>query len=154
MIIIPVGIVTYIFNGLALYKAAIIEGYNKRWLAWIPGINSYLLFKLGNKNPNYMWLSLSTIPIVIISTLLSELYPYNTALLLLMLLIILGISIFIIVITIQAYLYISNKYEISAVWFILGLFIAPFSLVAYIIWFNKLRKLEKENNDKEIFEIE
>ena len=66
MIAIPVGIVTYIFSGLALYKAAKLEGDNKKWLAWIPGINNYLLFKLGNKNPNYMWLSLIPIPIALI----------------------------------------------------------------------------------------
>ena len=70
-----------------------------------------------------------------------------------MLLIILIISIWIIVITIQSFLYISTKYDISAVWFILGIFIPVFSLVAYIIWFNKLRKLENEKGDIEEFEI-
>lgn len=152
IIAIPVGIVTYVFNGLALYKAATLEGYNKKWLAWIPGINSYLLFKLGNKNPNYMWLSLTPIPIAIILNLLMEYDPYSIAIPLAMLLIILVISIWIIVIMIQSFLYISTKYDISSVWFILGIFIPVFSLVAYIIWFNKLRKLEKI--DKEVFEIE
>ncbi|TPF96151.1 hypothetical protein, partial [Clostridium perfringens] len=75
MIAIPLGIVTYVFSGLALYKAAKLEGYNKKWLAWIPGINSYVLFKLGNKNPNYMWLTLAPIPIVFIFDLLMEYDP-------------------------------------------------------------------------------
>ncbi|XZM35232.1 hypothetical protein ACSXAY_17850 (plasmid) [Clostridium perfringens] len=154
MIAIPLGIVTYVFSGLALYKAAKLEGYNKKWLAWIPGINSYVLFKLGNKNPNYMWLTLAPIPIAIIFDLLMSYNPSSMAIPLVMLLVILSISIWIIVIMIQSFLYISTKYEISAVWFILGMFISIFSLVAYIIWFNKLRKLEKEESDKEIFEIE
>lgn len=153
MVAIPVGIATYIFNGLALYKAAKLEGDNKKWLAWIPGINNYLLFKLGNKNPNYMWLSLIPIPIALILNFLLESDPYNTVAPLLMLLIILIISIWIIVITIQSFLYISTKYDISAVWFILGIFIPVFSLVAYIIWFDKLRKLENEKGDIEEFEI-
>lgn len=154
IIAIPLGIVTYVFSGLALYKAATLEGYNKKWLAWIPGINSYVLFKLGNKNPNYIWLTLAPIPIAIIFDLLMSYDPSSMAIPLVILLAILVISIWIIVIMIQSFLYISTKYEISAVWFILGMFIPVFSLVAYIIWFDKLRKLEKEENDKEIFEIE
>ena len=154
IIAIPLGIVTYVFSGLALYKAATLEGYNKKWLAWIPGINSYVLFKLGNKNPNYMWLTLAPILIAIIFDLLMEYDPSSIAIPLVILLAILVISIWIIVIMIQSFLYISTKYDISAVWFILGIFIPVFSLVAYVIWFNKLRKLEKEENDKEIFEIE
>lgn len=34
MIVIPLGIVTYVFSGLALYKSATLDGYNKKWLAW------------------------------------------------------------------------------------------------------------------------
>ncbi|MDU7068860.1 MAG: hypothetical protein E6343_12935 [Clostridium perfringens] len=155
IIAIPLGLVTYIFSGLALYKAAKLEGDNRKWLAWIPVINNYLLFKLGNKNPNYMWLSIINMPIIfVLNLLLNNEADFNLTLSTLLLIIMLGISIWIIVITIQSFLYISTKYDISAVWFILGLFIPVFSLVAYIIWFNKLRKLEKEENDKEIFEIE
>lgn len=154
IIAIPLGIVTYIFSGLALYKAATLEGYNKKWLAWIPGINSYVLFKLGFLFHNYMWLTLAPISIAIIFDLLIEYDQSSVAIPLVILLAILVISIWVIVVMIQSFLYISTKYEISAVWFILGIFIPVFSLVAYIIWFNKLRKLEKEENDKEIFEIE
>lgn len=148
MLVIPLAIVTYVFTGLALYKAAKLENYNKRWLAWIPVINNYLLFKLGNKNPNYMWLSIINMPIIfMLNLLLNNDANFNLTLNMLLLLIMLGISIFIVVITIQAYLNIANKYDISVVWFILGIFISPFSLVAYIIWFYKLRKLEKEKFD-------
>lgn len=148
MLVIPLAIVTYVFTGLALYKAAKLENYNKKWLAWIPVINTYLLFKLGNKNPNYMWLSIINMPIIfMLNLLLNNDADFNLTLNILLLLIMLGISIFIVVITIQAYLNISNKYDINAVWFILGIFISPFSLVAYIIWFDKLRKLEKEKFD-------
>lgn len=115
MIAIPLGIVTYIFSGLALYKAAKLEGYNKKWLAWIPGINSYVLFKLGNKNPNYMWLTLAPISIAIIFDLLIEYDPSSVAIPLVILLAILVISIWLIVVMIQSFLYISNKYDISAV---------------------------------------
>ncbi|MGC5816098.1 hypothetical protein [Clostridium perfringens] len=70
--------------------------------------------------------------------------PSSMDITLLILLAILVINIWLIVLMIQSFLYISTKYEISAVWFILGIFISVFSLVSYIIWFNKLRKLEKE----------
>lgn len=93
IIAIPLGIVTYVFSGLALYKAATLEGYNKKWLAWIPGINSYVLFKLGNKNPNYMWLTLAPIPIAIIFDLLMSYDPSSMAIPLVILLAILVISI-------------------------------------------------------------
>lgn len=146
LVVIPLSIVIYVFNGLTLYKAAKLENYDKKWLAWIPVINNYLFFKLGDKNPNYIWLSIITMPIMfILNLLLNNNAYFNLTLIMVLALIMLGISIFSIVITIQAYLNIANKYDISAVWFILGLFILPFSLVAYIIWFNKLRKLEKRD---------
>ena len=150
LVVIPLSIAIYVFNGLALYKAAKLEGYSKKWFAWIPVVNTYLLFKLGNKNPNYMWLSIINMPIIFaLNLLLNNNYDFNLTLSTLLLIIMLVISIFMIVITIQAYLNIANRYDISAVWFILGIFISPFSLVAYIIWFNKLRKIEKEKFDLE-----
>lgn len=46
----PLTIVTYVFTGLVLYNTATLDEYNKKWIAWISGINYYILFKLGNKD--------------------------------------------------------------------------------------------------------
>ncbi|MGV2804713.1 hypothetical protein GNF85_13715 [Clostridium perfringens] len=155
ILVIPLAIAIYVFTGLALYKAAKLEGYNKKWLAWIPVIDMYLLFKLGNKNPKYVWLSIINLMLAIVfEVFIDNGQNYSGFLDSIFVILFIGTSIFIIVLTIQSYLYIANKYNINPAWFILGMFISIFSLVAYIIWFNKLRKLEKEKSDTEIFEIE
>lgn len=135
--VISLLIVIYVFTGLSLYKAAKLEGYNKKWLAWIPIINTYLLFKLGDINPNYIWLIIINFPLAIVLNLIMEIdEEYAFKLTLVISLIVLIISIFTIIITIQSYLNIVNKYNVNTVWFILGLFISPFSLIVYIILFN------------------
>ncbi|MDZ4994550.1 hypothetical protein GNF80_16530 [Clostridium perfringens] len=155
ILVIPLAIAIYVFTGLALYKTAKLEGYNKKWLAWIPVIDMYLLFKLGNKNPKYVWLSIINLMLsIVFEVFIDNVQNYSGFLDSIFVILFIGTSIFIIVLTIQSYLYIANKYNINPAWFILGMFISIFSLVAYIIWFNKLRKLEKERPDTEVFEIE
>lgn len=62
-------------------------------------------------------------------------------------LIILGIGIVTLVISIEAYINISKKYDMSSAWFIVGCFISPVMLVAYIILYNKVRKIKSNNID-------
>lgn len=134
-------VITYVFQGLALYKANQLENINPKWIAWVPIINIYSVLKLGEKNTKYIWLFI----INFFLTLVLELLEYSV-LFVPTIVIMLGISIFTIVITIQAYIKISNKYDMTPVWFIIGTFIGPVMIIAYSIFYTKLNKITKSNN--------
>ncbi|WWU63272.1 hypothetical protein QJR26_09530 [Clostridium baratii] len=135
----------YIFMGLSFYSAARIEGFNNKWFAWVPFLNMVLLFKLGNKDWKYIWL-------IVGQVLVSVMQEYTDSGLLLFIEIVL--LIFVIIVQIQAYLNISKKYEINPAWFIVGVFFPPIMLIAYIIFYNKVRKLEASQSIEQVKEIE
>lgn len=133
-----VAIITYIFSGLSYYKASELEVIKNRWLSWVPLLNNYILFKLGKKNPKYILLP-------IISLILSFIidFTYSNIVLISIGILILILSIWTIIVKLEAYLNISNKYDINPAWFIVGIFIPPFYLVVYIIFYTKIRKLKR-----------
>lgn len=53
-----VGLGSYVFLSLALMKIAQKMNYKSPWYAWVPILNMILLFELGDKNPNLLWLLL------------------------------------------------------------------------------------------------
>lgn len=132
--VVVLSIITYVFMGLSLYTAAEVKGIKHKWFAWVPFLNSILVFKLGNKNWKYIWL-------IVGQTILSIIQYNNPSGILLLIDIVL--SIFVVVIYIQAYSNISKEYEINPAWFIVGVIFSPVILVAYILFYNKVRKLKK-----------
>ena len=137
--VVLLSIITYVFMGLSLYTATELKGIKHKWFAWVPFLNIILLFKLGNKNWKYIWL-------IVGQTILSFIQYSNPSEMLLLINVFL--SIFVIVIYIQAYLNISNEYEINPAWFIVGVFFSPVILVAYILFYNKVRMLKKVGNSE------
>ncbi|WWU65612.1 hypothetical protein QJR26_04420 [Clostridium baratii] len=138
-------IVTYIFMGLSVYSAARLEGLNNKWFAWVPFLNMVLLFKLGNKDWKYIWLIVGQVVVSVIQ-------EYTDSGLLLFIEIVL--LILVVIVQIQAYLNISKKYEVNPAWFIVGAFFPPIMLVAYILFYNKVRKLETSQSIEQVKEIE
>lgn len=126
-----VSIITYIFMGLSLSKISEIEGIDKKWFSWIPILNIIILLKAGNKNVRYIWLFIGLMIIGVLSN-----YSESGILIIINL----ALAIWTIVIQIQAYLNISNKYQVNSVWFIVGSFITPIMLVAYILLYKKVKK--------------
>ena len=134
-------IITYIFMGLSFYSAARLEGFNNKWFAWVPFLNMVLLFKLGNKDWKYIWLIVGQVVVSIMQEFIdSGVLSFIQ----------IGLLIAIIIVEIQAYLNISKKYEINPAWFIVGAFFPPIMLVAYIIFYNKIRKLEASKLIEEV----
>ena len=128
------GIITYIFMGLSLSGAAELEGIEKKWFAWIPLLSILVLLKVGNKNSRYIW-------VFVISAIVSVLMSFSDSWFLIILS--LALSIWCIVIQIQAYLGIANKYKVKPAWFIVGVFISPVLLVAYILFYNEVKKCKE-----------
>jgi hypothetical protein len=125
------GIITYVFMGLSLSGAAEIEGIEKKWFAWIPILNIIILLKLGNKEARYIWVFIGAT----IASFLTEISSNGF-----LLIINLALLIWTIVIQIQVYLFISNRYKINPAWFIIGIFLLPINLVAYILFYNKVKR--------------
>ena len=124
------GIVSYVFMALALSSAAEIEGIDKKWFAWIPLLNIFMLLKLGNKSSKYIW-------VFVAAMIVGLLANYSGSMV--MIIINMALAIWSIIIQIQAYANISNKYEMSLVWFIVGIFVLPVMMVAFIILYNKVK---------------
>lgn len=53
-----VGLAGYIFTALALSKIGKEMGYENPWFAWIPVLNTVMMFQLGEQNP---WLLLAVL---------------------------------------------------------------------------------------------
>lgn len=102
---------TYVFQELALYKANQLKNINPKWIVWIFIANINNILKLEEKNTKYIWLFI----INFLLALILELLEYSV-LFIPTIVIMLGISIFIIIIIIQAYIKISNKYDMTPVW--------------------------------------
>ncbi|WP_394883701.1 hypothetical protein [Clostridium tertium] len=128
------GIITYVFMGLSLSGAAEVEEIEKKWFAWVPILNIIILLKLGNKDARYIWVFIGAM----IASFLTESSSNGF-----LLIINLALFIWTIVIQIQVYLCISNKYKINPAWFIIGIFILPISLVAYILFYNKVKRIKE-----------
>lgn len=136
IIIMALSILIYIFQGLSFYKACKIENIEHKWLAWVPTLNAYNLLKLGEKNIKYIWVFIANIILGIILNFLE-----NSILAIPIAILIFVIAIFEIVISIQAYIKIANKYNMSSAWFIVGIFIFPVMLIAYIILHSRVNKI-------------
>ncbi len=52
------GLAGYIFSAVAMYKIGKDMGYQNSWFAWIPILNSIMVFQLGKQNPNFLFLLL------------------------------------------------------------------------------------------------
>lgn len=128
------GIVSYVFMALSLSSVAEIEGVEKKWFAWIPLLNILMLLKLGNKSSKYIWVFIAT-------SILGFIANYSGSIFLIIINI--ALAIWSIIIQIQAYSNISNKYEMNSVWFIVGIFIVPVMVVAFIILYNKVKVKKK-----------
>ncbi|WP_294189749.1 hypothetical protein [uncultured Clostridium sp.] len=87
--------------------------------------------KLGNKDARYIWVFIGAM----IASFLTEISSNGF-----LLIINLALLIWTIVIQIQVYLLISNRYKINLAWFIIGIFLLPISLVAYILFYNKVKR--------------
>lgn len=124
------GTVSYVFMALALSSAAEIEGIDNKWFAWVPLLNVFMLLKLGNKSSKYIWVFIATMIVGLLAN-------YSGSILIIIVNMVL--SIWAIVIQIQAYSNLSNKYEMNSVWFIVGIFIAPVMMVAFIILYKKVK---------------
>lgn len=57
-IVIAIGLASYIFSSLALYKIGKEMNYQNSWFAWVPILNTIMLFKLGDQNPMLLLLLL------------------------------------------------------------------------------------------------
>jgi len=55
---IVIGLASYIFMSYTIYKIGKEMGYENSWFAWIPILQSIMIFKLGNQNPNLLFLLL------------------------------------------------------------------------------------------------
>ncbi|WP_196001619.1 hypothetical protein [Clostridium sp. 1001271B_151109_B4] len=128
------SIITYVFMGLSLSGAAELEGIDKKWFAWIPILNMFILLKVGNKDVRYTWVFVG----VMLASFLTEFNDNGF-----LILINLALIIWSIVIQIQSYLVISNKYQVKPAWFIVGIFITPILLVAYILLYNKVKRCKE-----------
>lgn len=53
-----IGIASYVYMALALMKIAQKLNYKNAWFAWVPILNSILVFELGDKNPVLLFLLL------------------------------------------------------------------------------------------------
>ena len=124
------GIVSYVFMALSLSSAAEIEGVDKKWFAWIPLLNILMLLKLGNKSSKYIW-------VFIAASIVGFIANYSGSIFLIIINI--ALAIWSIIIQIQAYSNISKKYEVKLAWFIVGIFIAPVMMVAFIILYKKVK---------------
>lgn len=129
------SLITYIFQGAALYKANELENIKPKWIAWIPVINIYSVLKLGGKSTGYVKYYVFSF----FSILILGLFEYSDYINLVMIVIV-AIYLLTIVISIQAYITISRNYNISPVWFIIGSIIPPAMIIAYIIFYNVLNK--------------
>lgn len=131
------SLITYILMGKAFSKIAKNENMDKPWLAWIPGVNIYLMIKLANEK---VWLLA-----VVIVAIIGGSFAWGIA----------GIVISAIPGIIIFYLYtkIFDRYEVSPMWFIItvlpfGLFYAylPYFLIGMLLnlfGFYKLNKAAK-----------
>lgn len=142
------GIVVYICTGLALFTVGKAEGIPNKWLAWIPIGSNYVILKSGEKNANLIWVYLGT---TILSVVGSFLGYGDSPIALVFTLASFGLAIWQIVISIICFLTIGKKYGMSPAWFIVGLFIVPVMIPAFIILYNKASKVCKGqqaiNND-------
>ncbi|MCR1952680.1 hypothetical protein NSA50_16770 [Clostridium sp. DSM 100503] len=128
------GIVSYVFMALSLSSAAGIEGVDRKWFAWIPLLNILILLKLVNKSSKYIWVFIAT-------SIVGFIANYNGSIFLIIINI--ALSIWSIIIQIQAYSNIANKYKMNSAWFIVGIFVFPVMMVAFIILYNKVKVIEK-----------
>ncbi len=58
LIFMLIGLASYIFSSYALYKIGQEMGYANSWFAWVPILNMIMMFKLGEQNPNLLFLLL------------------------------------------------------------------------------------------------
>lgn len=54
-------IANYIVSSMAMFKIAKLECVSKPWFAWIPGLNDYLVIKLGKGSIWFMILALASL---------------------------------------------------------------------------------------------
>lgn len=119
LVLLPIlSVITYVLMGKAFSKIAQNENMDKPWLAWIPGVNVYLMIKLAGAK---MWLLGAAAAGIIAGS-----FIYGIA----------GIVISAIPGIVIYYLYmkIFERYEVSPLWFIIT--VLPFGLFyAYLPYF-------------------
>ncbi len=58
VIMVLLGLGTYIYKSLAFSKIAEKLNYEKKWFAWVPILNTIMIFELGDQNPMLLFLTL------------------------------------------------------------------------------------------------
>lgn len=113
VLVVIIGIVGYVFTALALYKMAKVEGYKRPWLAWIPITSPYLLIKLGDGKILFLIVGiLSLFTGNFVNGFMEDtLLKYF------------GIAVSAVwtIYSLIMYLKISDRYEVSALYFVIGL---------------------------------